>query len=189
MKIYTRSGDDGKTGLFHGPRVPKDHVRIEAYGTVDELSSAIGVARAFRPPEDVDQVLERLQYHCFALGAELATPEPEAHGTDLIGPQQTEWAEKKIDEFDDQLSPLTTFILPAGSQVAASLHLARVVCRRAERRVVTLAAAEDVPDRLSVYLNRVSDLLFVLARYANKRAGRDDVPWKPDLDGGQANSG
>ena len=178
MKIYTKSGDDGKTGLFHGPRVSKDDARIEAYGTVDELSSVLGIARTAGLPVDLDPILERIQHQLFALGAELATPDPEKHGTALIGAPETDWIEARIDQFDGQLPALTTFILPAGTPAAAHLHHARVVCRRAERRVVTLSRATELSNESLVYLNRVGDLLFVLARYANFVAGTGDVAWQ-----------
>lgn len=181
MKIYTKSGDDGKTGLFHGPRVSKDDARIEAYGTVDELCSVIGLSRALSPPEKIDQALERIQHQLFSLGAELATPDPVEHGTALLGMQDTDWIEKTIDEFDDKLEALTNFILPAGTPLAASLHHGRVVCRRAERRVVTLSRATELSTEAITYLNRVGDLLFVLARSANAAEGKPDVPWKQVL--------
>ena len=181
MKIYTKAGDDGKTGLFHGPRVSKDDARIEAYGTVDELFSVIGVARSFVPPKSLDAALERIQYQLFSLGAELATPDPVAHGTALLSTQDTGWIEDTIDQFDGELPALTNFILPAGTPLAAGLHHARVVCRRAERRVVTLSRATELSKEAVTYLNRVGDLLFVLARSANAAAGCQDVPWKRDL--------
>lgn len=178
MKIYTKSGDDGKTGLFHGPRVSKDDARIEAYGTVDELSSVLGLVRSTCLPDDVDAVLERIQHQLFSLGAELATPDPGQHGTALISSADTDWIEECIDRFDSSLPPLKTFILPGGSSSAASLHHARVVCRRAERRVVTLSRATELSNEATVYLNRVGDLLFVLARYANAVDGTPDVAWE-----------
>ena len=178
MKIYTKQGDDGKTGLFHGPRVSKDDARIEAYGTVDELSSVVGLARALSPPEAINEVLERVQHQLFSLGAELATPNPTAHGTALLRGEDTSWIESTIDGFDSQLPALTTFILPGGSPLSSQLHHARVVCRRAERRVVTLSRATELSDEAVSYLNRVGDLLFVLARFANVQAGLPDVEWK-----------
>lgn len=178
MKIYTKTGDDGKTGLFHGPRVSKDDARIEAYGTVDELGSVLGLVRSNDAPADVDKVLETIQHHLFSLGAELATPDPLEHGTNLIGGKETDWIESQIDHFDSQLKPLTTFILPAGTPAAAALHHARVVCRRAERRVVTLSRATELSNEALVYLNRVGDLLFVLARFTNFSAGKQDVAWQ-----------
>lgn len=181
MKIYTKSGDDGKTGLFHGPRVSKDDARIEAYGTVDELSSVIGLARAAEVPTDVDLVLQRIQHQLFALGAQLATPDPDDDGTPRIGGDQIAWIEETIDHFDGQLRPLKNFVLAAGTPGAAALHHGRVVCRRAERRVVTLAKTTQLSKEALVYLNRVSDLLFVLARFANSVANQDDVPWQPEM--------
>ena len=178
MKIYTKSGDDGKTGLFRGPRVSKDDARIEAYGTVDELSSVIGVVRAAEVPGDVDSVLQRIQCQLFALGAQLATPNPEDHGTHLIRSSEITWIEETIDHFDGQLLPLKNFVLPGGTPSAAALHHARVVCRRAERRVVTLARSTELSNETLIFLNRVGDLLFVLARFANSAANQDDVPWQ-----------
>jgi len=182
MKIYTKTGDDGKTGLFHGPRVSKDDARIEAYGTVDELSSVLGLARAAGVHEDIDPVLERIQHQLFSLGAELATPEPDEHGTALIGPAETDWIEEAIDRFDGQLPELKNFVLPAGTSAAAALHHARTVCRRAERRVVTLSRATELSTGATIYLNRVSDLLFVLARFANFTSGTADVSWQRPAD-------
>ena len=182
MKIYTKSGDDGKTGLFHGPRVSKDDARIEAYGTVDELSSVLGLTRGTELPEDVDLVIERIQHQLFSLGAELATPDPSEHGTALINSADTDWIEETIDRFDSELEPLKTFILPGGTRAAAAFHHARVVCRRAERRVVTLSRATELSTEALTYLNRVGDLLFVLARYANSVSGTPDVAWERSSD-------
>ncbi len=180
MKIYTKTGDDGQTGLFGGPRVGKDAPRIEAYGTVDELNSCLGVARACQLPAELDAVVAAIQNELFALGAQLATPNPAAHHTALVGPKQIAALEQAIDRFEVGLAPLTQFILPGGTMPAAQLHLARTVCRRAERRLVSLmhASAEPIAAELLVYLNRLSDLLFVLARAANHRAGVSDVPWQ-----------
>lgn len=180
LKIYTKSGDDGKTGLFHGPRVSKDDARIEAYGTVDELCSVIGMARANALAEAFDSTLETLQRQLFCLGAELATPDPVEHGTALLGQKDTDWIEKTIDEYDSKLPPLTSFILPGGTTTAACLHHARVVCRRAERRVVTFSRATELSSEAVTYLNRVGDLLFVLARHANAAEGVPDVQWSRD---------
>jgi cob(I)alamin adenosyltransferase len=178
MKIYTKTGDDGRTALFQGPRVSKDDVRIEAFGTVDELCSAIGMARVAPMPADLDAVLERIQNQLFDLGAELATPQPDEHGTRMPAGRDAQWVEQSIDHYDQQMTPLANFILPGGTQAAAAMHHARVICRRAERRVVTLSQHEDVSGDLIVYLNRVGDLLFVLARYANFAVGRPDTPWR-----------
>src|SRR6476620_5706236 len=144
MKIYTKTGDAGETGLFAGARVRKDDVRIEAYGTVDELNAVVGLARSEALPPEIDQTLERVQSELFSVGAELATPEPEKHGTALIGDPHIELLERAIDQLETGLAPLKHFILPTGCKGAAMLHVARGVCRRAERRVVTLASAPGV---------------------------------------------
>ena len=180
MKIYTKTGDNGETGLFAGPRVSKDDARIEAYGTVDELNAFLGLARAEGLPEEIDAVVERVQHELFSVGAELATPDPDAAGTRLIGVTQIGWLEQMIDEHDRQLEPLKQFILPTGTKAAAVLHVARGVCRRAERRVVTLSRQVEKPiaPEMTHYLNRLGDLLFVLARRANSLAGSTDVAWE-----------
>ncbi|MBW3598951.1 MAG: cob(I)yrinic acid a,c-diamide adenosyltransferase [Planctomycetes bacterium] len=182
MKIYTKTGDGGDTGLFAGPRVRKDHPRIEAYGTADELNSVLGVVRAGDPPQQLDDVLSSVQHELFALGAELATPEPQEHGMELLGSAHIERLERTIDKFEADLPPLRQFILPGGVRAAAELHFARTVCRRAERCLVTLADSpeEHVRREAIVYLNRLSDLLFVLARWANRDAGREDIPWRKE---------
>ena len=179
MKIYTRSGDNGSTGLFGGPRVSKDDVRIEAYGTVDELNATIGMARSCPLPSSVDLQLETIQSELFSIGAELATPDPDQRGLRIISGQHIDRLEQWIDGHEAKLSPLTQFILPAGTQGATQLHLARAVCRRAERRVVTLAAGEGsrVSESVIVYLNRLSDLLFVLTRAVNFEAGQPEMQW------------
>lgn len=181
MKIYTRTGDEGDTGLFGGPRVPKDHPRIEAYGDVDELNAFLGAARleiAALDPQ-IDELLARVQNNLFDVGAELATPDPQKSPR-TIGPSHIRALEEAIDRYEADLPPLKQFILPGGSPSGAQLHLARTVCRRAERRVIHLAATsgEQVASELIIYLNRLSDLLFVLARAANQLAGVPDVPWQ-----------
>lgn len=180
MKIYTKTGDDGTTGLYGGGRVRKDDVRIEAFGAVDELNAALGVARAESLPEVIDRVLMRVQNELFDLGAELATVQPSVQGLAVVGEREIGGLEAAIDQFDAGLAPLKAFILPAGTRAAAVLHLARTICRRAERRVLTLIAqaGERVSPQTVVYLNRLSDLLFVLARAANVAAGRGDVEWQ-----------
>jgi cob(I)alamin adenosyltransferase len=180
MKIYTKTGDDGETGLFGGPRVSKDAARIEAYGSVDELNSVLGVVRTHPLDPSVDHLLRQIQNELFALGAQLATPDPAAHSTAMIGPAQIAALEGAIDRFEAGLEPLKQFILPGGTAAAAHLHLARTVCRRAERRLVTLVrqSPEPVSNDLLVYLNRLSDLLFVLARAVNHAAGSADIPWQ-----------
>ena len=181
MKIYTRTGDGGDTGLFGGGRVPKHHPRVAAYGDVDELNSAIGVARAAPPTDLADPLLESIQRDLFALGGHLATPDPgkvrRALARAELSATRVEEFERAIDAADAELPPLRAFVLPAGAPKAAALHLARTVCRRAERSVVGLAAAEEVPPLFLTYLNRLSDLLFALARLANHRDGRGDVTW------------
>ncbi|HKD37742.1 MAG TPA: cob(I)yrinic acid a,c-diamide adenosyltransferase [Pirellulales bacterium] len=179
MKIYTKTGDRGETGLFGGPRVRKDSPRIEAYGTVDELNAFLGFARCEPLPAEIDQFLSRIQSALFKVGAELATPDPARHGTSVIGGKEIADLERAIDRFDASLEPLKQFILPGGTRGAAALHVARTVCRRAERRVVALANSADgtISVDLIVYLNRLSDLLFVLARAVNAAAGQADVPW------------
>ncbi len=179
MKIYTKTGDEGTTSLFAGPRVEKDHPRIEAYGTVDELNACLGLARTAQPPVEIDELLGKIQNELFAVGAELATEEPEKYGTRWIGEAEIVALESAIDQFEEDLEPLREFILPAGSTATATLHLARAVCRRAERRVVTLASmpGQNVSADLVVYLNRLGDLLFVLSRAVTKAAGQSDISW------------
>lgn len=182
-KIYTKTGDDGETGLFGGPRVRKDHLRIEAYGTVDELNAALGVVRSQSPPAELDALLETFQNQLFDLGAELATPEPQKFGIVGVAPGSILALEQAIDRHEAELEPLKQFILPGGTPIAAGLHMARTVCRRAERLLVSLTAqgaAEGTPisPETVIYVNRLSDLLFVLARWVNRRAGVGDVPWQ-----------
>lgn len=179
MKIYTKTGDMGSTGLFGGPRVSKDDDRIEAYGTVDELNAALGMARAAGLPPDIEALLSQIQSELFSIGAELATPDPDAHQVRLIGLAHVGRLEREIDAHEATLEPLRQFILPAGSATAASLHLARAICRRAERRVVTLVRRHEasVSEEVLVYLNRLGDLLFVLSRVANARGAIDEVKW------------
>jgi cob(I)alamin adenosyltransferase len=181
VKIYTRTGDEGETGLFGGGRVPKDHPRVAAYGDVDELNSAVGLARAAAPPELFDPLLQGVQRDLFSIAAHLATPDPAKVAKAL---EKAELSDARIAEFeqamdaaDQELPPLTAFVLPAGTPKAAALHLARTVCRRAERSVVQLARETEVPGLFVVYLNRLSDLLFTLARLANTRDGRKDETW------------
>jgi cob(I)alamin adenosyltransferase len=181
MKIYTRTGDLGETGLFGGGRVPKDHPRVAAYGDVDELGSVLGVARATEPVGIFDSLLESIQRDLFAIGGHLATPDParvlKALEKAALSPARIGEFERLMDDAEQELPPLRAFVLPAGTPKAASLHLARTVCRRAERSVVHLAHSAEVPELFVVYLNRLSDLLFTLARLANHRAGVPDVTW------------
>lgn len=181
MKIYTRTGDTGKTALFGGGRVPKDHARVAAYGDVDELNSVIGLIRATEPAALFDPLLESIQRDLFSIGGHLATPDPERVRKALekatLSPERVSEFERAMDEADQELQPLKAFVLPAGTPKASALHLGRTVCRRAERSVVHLAHDNDVPELFVVYLNRLSDLLFTLARLANHRAGVSDVTW------------
>jgi len=180
-KIYTKTGDDGRTALFGGGRVDKDHIRVEAYGDVDELNACVGMARSIDLMPRVDEILAPVQVDLFAIGALLATPHPEKHKEQLekarISNQRIAQLERAIDDCEDELAPLKAFILPGGTAKAAALHVARTVCRRAERSIIRLQHADDVPQIVIVYLNRLSDLLFVLARVANRRAGAAEVLW------------
>jgi cob(I)alamin adenosyltransferase len=183
-KIYTRTGDDGGTRLVGGRRVSKDSPRIWAYGTVDELNSAIGLARTIAAKTvpgvpKLDAVLAQIQNDLFDLGAELATlPEDFQTGMPRIGKQHIAKLERLIDKLNAELGPLREFILPGGSQTAAALHLARTVCRRAERFCVRLAREERIGEQVVAYLNRLGDALFVLARWVNKKQGVKEVFWK-----------
>ena len=180
MKIYTKTGDGGDTSLFGGQRVPKDALRIEAYGTVDELNSVIGLALADGPDENIRPVLLQIQHRLFGLGADLATPRSTTRkNVRRIEPRDSLPLEREIDRLDALLKPLHSFILPGGSPLAARLHFARTVCRRAERVVVRLSRNEDIGEGMTMYLNRLSDLLFVLARYANRSAEIPEILWKP----------
>ena len=175
-RIYTRTGDDGTTGLGDGSRVPKDSARVEAYGTVDELNSVIGVLLAVPGlPPDVTACLTEVQHELFDLGGELCIP-----GHTLIKPEHIARLEKSLDEFNDALPPLKEFILPGGGPAAAACHLARTVARRAERRVWTLAKAESISPEVAKYLNRLSDLLFVLARVLARHERGTEVLWRHD---------
>jgi cob(I)alamin adenosyltransferase len=181
MKIYTRTGDSGDTGLFGGGRVPKDDPRVEAYGDVDELNAVLGMARSAEPMPRIDEVLVTIQRDLFSIGALLATPDTDKMQNHLtkarIGDDRISELEHAIDAGDQELEPLKAFILPGGTQKAAALHVARTVCRRAERRVISLQRDVEIPQIVVVYLNRLSDLLFTLARVANARAGAGEVTW------------
>lgn len=178
MKIYTKTGDGGETGLFGGPRVRKDDPRIESFGEVDELNAVLGIARAEDLGDDIDALLARIQSTLFDLGAQLASPRPDRMGTQRITADHIAALESAIDQHESGLPPLTAFILPGGTRGAAVLHLARTVCRRAERRLVTLMEREPIASECLIYLNRLSDLLFVLARAVNDAAGCEDVLWQ-----------
>jgi len=205
MKIYTRTGDKGTTGLYGGPRVSKDNTRIEAYGTVDELNAILGLVRAtlsspsrleygdqhtgegaptrgggaIPAEEKLDAWLERLQHELFDLGADLATPLSAKVKISRVIADSVDSLESDIDSFEEVLDPLKAFILPGGSAAAAHLHAARTVCRRAERRVITLSGEEEINQTCVVYLNRLSDALFSSARWINRALGHADYLWMP----------
>jgi cob(I)alamin adenosyltransferase len=172
-KITTRTGDAGETGLGDGARVPKDAARVHALGDVDELNSALGAVLAEEVPADIREALEQIQQELFDLGGELSLP-----GHTMVGESHVARLEARIEEWNAGLPPLKEFILPGGSRAAAAAHLARTVCRRAERSVVALGRSETVGERARQYLNRLSDLLFVVGRVLNRRASRGDVLWK-----------
>ncbi|OZA93879.1 MAG: ATP:cob(I)alamin adenosyltransferase [Erythrobacter sp. 34-65-8] len=185
-RIYTRTGDQGTTGLVDGSRTAKHSLRIAAIGEVDEANSAIGVAAAVIAQDSLTAALQRIQNDMFDLGADLATPLGALGGVDFtpsdmvlrVVPQQVEWLEQQIDDLNERLEPLTSFILPGGSVAAGHTHLARAIARRAERAVTALAEAEPVNPMAAAYINRLSDYLFVLARVLNDD-GRSDVKWVP----------
>lgn len=204
MKLYTKTGDDGTTGLFGGGRVPKNHPRVEAYGTVDELNAALGLAaaaldltsegaaeasktRAMSGNKSItDQfhhILSHLQSRLFDIGADLATPQGTAHESKVqrINDQNVSEIEQWIDEVESGNTPMKHFVMPGGTELAARLHLARTICRRAERLLVTLQRDSIINIATLIYINRVSDLLFAMARRANKEAGFQDVPWVPGV--------
>ena len=178
MKIYTRRGDDGTTGLLGAGRVLKSSARVEAYGSVDELNAVVGVTRTLDTAREFGDELEAVQAALFAVGAALAAPAP-APRLPRVTADDVATLESWIDRFESGLAPIENFILPVGSPLASQLHLARTVCRRAERRVVLLAQTDGVDTEVVKYLNRLADLLFVMARVANRRAGIDDVAWRP----------
>ena len=187
LKIYTKTGDGGDTGLFGGGRVRKNGVRVEAYGTVDELNSVLGVVRTFMLPDPAGEWLQRVQNDLFSLGADLATPlETKADWVERIAMEAVQALEQAIDFMEDQLPPLKRFILPGGRPAAAHLHVARTVCRRAERIAVELNDEQAINPTAIVYLNRLSDFLFVLARWVNFVAGEGDVLWVPRVPPGDA---
>ena len=177
MKIYTRTGDQGTTALFGGPRVSKSDLRIKAYGSVDELNAVLGVVRVESLPPEVDKIVLRLQSELFQLGAELASPDPKKIGTQTLTDSDVGILENEIDTLEKGLPPLKVFILPGGTKGAAQLHVARCVCRRAERDIVALAAQATISATMLKYVNRVSDPLFVLARSTNKAASMDETEW------------
>ena len=182
-KIYTKTGDDGTTGLVSGQRVGKDDLRVEAFGSVDEVNAAIGLARSRLGQDNplIDEMLSSIQNDLFDLGADLATPSivDEAEGQALrIQPEQVGRIEQEIDQLNAKLEPLTSFILPGGKEGVAELHLARTICRRAERVMVSLTKIEEINQQACLYMNRLSDFLFVASRYMNDH-GAADILWTP----------
>ncbi|MCC5925154.1 MAG: cob(I)yrinic acid a,c-diamide adenosyltransferase [Bacteroidetes bacterium] len=178
MKIYTKTGDTGETSLFGGGRVSKSADRIEAYGTVDELNAVLGLARACNLSEKAQQMLHLIQQDLFVLGADLATPMDAKVAIPRVESPHFNKIESWIDELEDDLEPLKYFILPGGTQGASTLHIARTVCRRAERRVISAKVSNPISDECVIYLNRLSDFLFVLSRYENHKAGISEAKWK-----------
>lgn len=181
MKIYTKTGDKGETSLFGGERVWKDHSRIEAYGTVDELNSVIGVSINEIKDTELKEILGSIQNDLFTVGSDLATPAQKGNKGFIIPRVESRFSsrlEELIDSFDSRLPELKNFILPGGSKGAGFLHLARTVCRRAEREVFSLSKAEEINSEIGIYLNRLSDLLFVLARFENFLSNHPDIEWK-----------
>lgn len=177
MKIYTKTGDKGETGLMGGKRLGKDSLRIRAYGEIDELNALLGLCRAKNSHEKLEEMLHQLQRELFDLGADLATPLDSPVHVPRVTEQQVTALERWIDTMDEELEPLKNFILPGGCLLAANLHVARTVCRRAERAIVALQKEEKIGERVITYVNRMSDLLFMMARYANKLEKSDEERW------------
>ena len=183
MKIYTKTGDTGDTGLYGGQRSPKDDKRVEAYGTIDELNACMGFAESQIEDSETSSLLSRIQNELFDLGADLATPDEHPKASKLrINSDLTASLERSIDQFQDQLPSMTHFILPGGSAGGAALHLARTICRRSERCIVRLAKSDSINPDILPYLNRLSDLLFVLARLVNHRSATPEPSWRSPLE-------
>jgi cob(I)alamin adenosyltransferase len=180
MKIYTKKGDSGNTSLFGGQRVSKSSKRIDSYGTVDELNSILGMATSFGLSEKGAELLETVQQQLFVLGADLATPQTKKVRINRIEESEVEYLENAIDKMEETLEPLKNFILPGGAQAGATLHFARTVCRRAERITVECRHEEEISEVAIMYINRLSDFLFVLARYENSQAGTEEKTWIPE---------
>lgn len=180
MKIYTKKGDSGDTSLFGGERVSKSSERIDAYGTVDELNSFVGLAASYELSDKGTEYIRKVQEMLFILGADLATPPSKKARINRITEEDIRFLEEAIDELEEELETLKNFILPGGSQSGATLHIARTVCRRAERATVQCKETDDISDVALKFLNRLSDFFFVLARYENKQAGVREEVWKPE---------
>ncbi len=180
FKIYTKTGDAGETGLFGGKRLPKSHLRIESYGTVDELNSWIGLIRDLTEYPKTEGVLENVQNRLFEIGSNLATDPSKKMDVPEVKQSAIALLEQEIDSMEGELSPLKTFILPGGHPIVSQIHIARCVCRRAERGVVGLAIIDEVPEILIQYLNRLSDYLFVLSRWVGMKLDAKELPWIPE---------
>lgn len=181
MKIYTKTGDGGETGLQGGKRISKSDERIRAYGNVDEINSVLGLVLSHKIDHDIEELLKKIQNELFVLGSDLSNPDMNEKNN-RISKNLIEVLEKKIDEYENELPQLSNFILPGGSHSASLIHLARTVTRRAETCVVSLSQKEKINEYCQVYLNRLSDLLFVIARVLNKRSKTPDIVWKPKKD-------
>lgn len=178
MKIYTKTGDKGKTSLFGGKRVAKNDLRINAYGTVDELNSMLGIVLTEKVDSKTRDILSNLQQSLFIVGGELATPKDvKSSASQIISNEEIELLEKWIDELDSKLSPLKNFILPGGSKSASQLHFARTVCRRAERNIIEIEESENINENIVIYINRLSDLLFIIARFENHISSTPEIEW------------
>ncbi len=180
MKIYTKTGDGGETSLFGGRRVSKDDLRIETYGTIDELNAILGLAYSFADSDEIKNLISQLQNDLFKVGADLATPSDKINSSKIVRTDEimVREMEGEIDRIDAIVPDLKNFILPGGSKAASYLHFARTVCRRAERRLIALTSSEEINEQVKVYLNRLSDYLFILARYENFISGTPEVDWK-----------
>ncbi len=178
MKIYTKTGDDGSTSLQGGKRVIKSNIRIKAYGAVDEINASIGLILSSKFDAEVEKVLKKIQNDLFVVGSDLSNSDL-VHKENRVTVEMVENIEKNIDRLEKELSPITNFILPGGNQVSARIHLSRAITRRAETQVISLDEKEKVNEECKKYLNRLSDLLFVMARYVNKKNGLEDIIWKP----------
>ncbi|MFI5204924.1 MAG: cob(I)yrinic acid a,c-diamide adenosyltransferase [Flavobacteriales bacterium] len=181
MKIYTKGGDKGSTSLFSGKRVPKSALRIEAYGTLDELNSFTGLLHAQLSQDFIKKDLLQIQSHLFAMGSWLASELPDKTKLPVLDETEVTFLEHSIDKMEEELEPMRNFILPGGNVQVSSAHVCRTVCRRAERNCVKLASEENIPAHVIIYLNRLSDYFFVLARYLGKLTGSTEIPWKPKL--------
>ncbi|MEX0616822.1 MAG: cob(I)yrinic acid a,c-diamide adenosyltransferase [Candidatus Woykebacteria bacterium] len=183
VKIYTRTGDRGETSLYGGKRISKDHLRVETYGTIDELNAALGTAHSFITDTKIRTIIEKIQNELFNIGAELSTPTKVGKDTKQkfsIGKEKIQYLENVIDQLDEKLPLLRNFILPGGSNASSLLQLSRSIARRAERRLITLSRKEEINENLLSYINRLSDFLFVLARYLNKKTNGNETIWKKE---------